>query len=113
MCGTSCNVSCAQDAVDYIGRPRPERGARPPSDSAWGLGPTRREVKDKEPAMHRRAFVRLLSAVPLLRPLQLRSGLPALRVVSRYAPAAAPGMPGPYPGRVVSVTSDKSVDITT
>ena len=33
--------------------------------------------------------------------------------MSRYAPAAAPGMPGPYPGRVVSVTSAKSVDTAT
>ena len=63
--------------------------------------------------MDRREFVRLLAAAPLLPALQNRSGLPALRVVSKYAPAAAPGMPGPYPGRVVAVTSAKSVDITT
>jgi uncharacterized protein (DUF362 family) len=63
--------------------------------------------------MHRRDFVRLLAAAPLLPGLQVRSGLPALKVVSRYAPAAAPGMPGPYPGRVVAVSSAKSVDIAT
>src|SRR5207248_2012802 len=45
--------------------------------------------------------------------LQTRAALPTLRVVSRYGPAAVPGMPGPYPGRVVSVASDRSVDITT
>jgi len=39
--------------------------------------------------------------------------LPALRVVSRYPPAAKPGMPGPYPGRVVVVKSDRSVDTST
>ena len=63
--------------------------------------------------MDRRAFVRLLAAAPLIPAFQIRSGLPALRVVSRYAPAASPGMPGPYPGRVVSVTSAKSVDTAT
>ena len=63
--------------------------------------------------MHRRAFVRLLAAAPLLPTLQIRPGLPALRVVSHYAPAASPGMPGPYPGRVVSVTSEKCVDTST
>jgi hypothetical protein len=79
--------------------------------------------------MHRRAFVRLLAAVasakaaagldvaakersrvPPAGTFQIRTGLPALKVVSRYPPAAVPGMPGPYPGRVVAVTSAKSVD---
>jgi len=63
--------------------------------------------------MDRRAFVRLLAAAPLIPALQIRSGLPALRVVSRYTPAASPGMPGPYPGRVVSVASAKCVDTAT
>ena len=82
--------------------------------------------------MHRRAFVRLLAAAasaeaaasldvaakersraPLARRLQIRTGLPPLKVVSRYSPAAVPGMPGPYPGQVVAVKSDKSVDIST
>jgi uncharacterized protein DUF362 len=63
--------------------------------------------------MDRRAFVRLLAAAPLVPAFQIRSGLPALRVVSRYAPEASPGMPGPYPGRVVSVTSAKCVDTAT
>ena len=91
--------------------------------------------------MHRRTFVRLLAAAAAsaeagasldaaakqTRPApptgrsgpsavesaQVRPDLPALRVVSRYSPAATPGMPGPYPGRVVSVTSDKCVDIST
>jgi len=33
--------------------------------------------------------------------------------MSRYSPAATPGMPGPFPGRVVKVKSDKCVDTTT
>jgi len=60
--------------------------------------------------MHRRSFVRLLAAAPFL---QVRSDLPALHVVSKYAAAPTPGMPGAYPGRVVAVRSDKSVDTST
>jgi len=82
--------------------------------------------------MHRRSFVRLLAAAgyaraaasldvaakqgsraPLLGASPNPSRLPALRVVSKYAAAAAPGMPGPYPGRVVSVNSDRCVDNVT
>src|SRR5262245_27743884 len=64
--------------------------------------------------MDRRAFVRLMAAAATVPPLadtvQNRFGLPALKVVSSYPPAAMPGMPGPYPGRVVSVKSDACVD---
>src|SRR5258705_12035046 len=83
--------------------------------------------------MDRRDFVRMLSALSanaaasldvaakprsrtaasLIPAFQIRSGLPTLRVVSKYAPAASPGMPGPYPGRVVAVTSAKAVDTAT
>src|SRR5436190_5731874 len=63
--------------------------------------------------MDRRTFVRLLTASPLVRALQIRAGLPSLKVVSSYTATATPGMPGPYPGRVVSVTSAKSVDTAT
>ncbi len=63
--------------------------------------------------MHRRSFVRLLAAAPLAGTFQNVSGIPALRVESQYAPAATPGMPGPYPGRVVSVKSEKCVDVST
>jgi hypothetical protein len=62
--------------------------------------------------MYRRAFVRLLATMPL-GGLQVRTDTPALRVVSSYRPAPVPGMPGPYPGRVIAVHSDKSVDIAT
>jgi hypothetical protein len=64
--------------------------------------------------MHRRSFFRLLAATPLApAALQLKPDLPPLRVVSKYAAAATPGMPGPYPGRVVAVASAKSVDPST
>src|SRR5205809_2527930 len=53
------------------------------------------------------------SRAPLAGTSQNLSGLPALRVVSSYAPAATPGMPGPYPGRVASVSSDRCVDTAT
>ncbi len=63
--------------------------------------------------MHRRTFVRLLAAAPLARTLQTPAGLPPLKIVSRYAAAAVPGMPGPFPGQVVSVTSDRCLDMAT
>lgn len=63
--------------------------------------------------MHRRAFVRLLASAPLARSFQIRSPTPAFRVVSKYAAAPTPGMPGPFPGRVVSVASDRCVDTST
>src|SRR5437870_8568951 len=64
--------------------------------------------------MDRRVFVRLVGAAPFMRGLRAHADtLPALRVVSRYPPAAKPGMPGPYPGRVVVVKSDRSVDTST
>jgi hypothetical protein len=61
--------------------------------------------------MDRRSFVRLLAAAPLAPALP--EALPKLKVVSAYPPADVPGMPGPYPGRVVSVKSEKSVDPAT
>src|SRR5213078_4313674 len=70
--------------------------------------------------MHRRAFVRLLAATAASARarvsadrLQIRSDLPPLKIVSRYPHAASPGMPGPFPGRVIAVKSDKCVDTTT
>jgi uncharacterized protein DUF362 len=79
--------------------------------------------------MYRRTFFQLLAAAAAslfgsrrrvaearrgaIRSSQIRSDLPVLRVVSSYPPAQPPGMPGPYPGRVVSVKSDKCVDTAT
>lgn len=63
--------------------------------------------------MRRRSFVRLLSAASFVSPFQNRTDTPTLRVVSKYSASATPGMPGPYPGRVVSVRSDRCVDTST
>jgi hypothetical protein len=67
--------------------------------------------------MDRRAFVQLLAASPFIRASGMTDvpdiPLPKLHVVSSYAPAKLPGMPGPYPGKVVSVASDRSVDVDT
>ena len=63
--------------------------------------------------MHRRSFFRLLAAAPFVPSLDVRSDLPALRVVSKYSRAGILGMPGPYPGRVVTVKSDRCVDTAT
>ena len=54
--------------------------------------------------MDRRSFLQVAAAVPLL------AADPVYRVVSHHAPAAHPGMPGPYPGKVVRVHSDASID---
>jgi hypothetical protein len=72
--------------------------------------------------MNRRAFLRRLAAatsatasasLDLAAQPRRATDIPRVRVVSAYTPAATPGMPGPYPGRVVRVTSDRSVDIAT
>jgi len=70
--------------------------------------------------MDRRSFVRLMAAVPFAPSLKGAPGdpatagaLPKLDVVTKYAPARVPGMPGPYPGRVIAVKSEKSVDVET
>lgn len=72
--------------------------------------------------MDRRSFVRLLAAAPLIRidPQATvkpsdppGTDIPKMRIVTKYAPAAAPGMPGPYPGQVIAVSSAKCVDEAT
>src|SRR5215510_10666068 len=57
--------------------------------------------------MKRRTFVRLLAATPLASTIQAKWDAPKYKVVTPYKPAAALGMPGPYPGKVVSVKSAK------
>ena len=59
--------------------------------------------------MDRRTFVQHLLAAPLA-PAGSDVPAPRVRVVSRYRPAALPGMPGPYPGRVVRVRSAACLD---
>jgi hypothetical protein len=60
--------------------------------------------------MDRRAFLELVAAAPLASRLGAEPAIPAYRVVSGYPPGAAPGMPGPWPGRVVSVRSARCLD---
>ena len=60
--------------------------------------------------MDRRAFLELLAATPLAARVGAQTEHPRYRVVSAYAATAVPGMPGPWPGRVVSVKSQHSLD---
>ena len=47
---------------------------------------------------------------PVALAASLHEDLPKYRIVTRYEPAAQPGMPGPYSGQVVRVHSEKSID---
>ena len=62
--------------------------------------------------MDRREFLAAMAAVPALGALQPQ-GIPDYRVVTKYKPAAQPGMPGLYPGRVVTVHSANCIDEVT
>ncbi|HEX5085456.1 MAG TPA: DUF362 domain-containing protein [Blastocatellia bacterium] len=59
--------------------------------------------------MKRRTFVQLLAATPIASSIRAEEseGIPKYKVVTPYKAAAIPGMPGPYPGRVISVKSAK------
>src|SRR5215475_5625428 len=57
--------------------------------------------------MKRRTFVQLLAATPLAPTIQAKWDAPKYKVVTPFKPAVMPGMPGPYPGKVVSVKSAK------
>lgn len=65
--------------------------------------------------MNRRTFLELLAAAKLAAAARTEASIaegpaPAYRIVSSYAPAPTPGMPGPWPGRVVSVRSPRCLD---
>ncbi len=60
--------------------------------------------------MDRRIFLQVAAAAPLL---ASPADDPAYRVVTAYKSAAQPGMPGPYPGQVVRVHSENSIDAAT
>ena len=62
--------------------------------------------------MDRREFLATMAAVPALGTLQPRP-IPDYRIVTNHKPAARPGMPGTYPGRVVTVHSPKVIDEVT
>ncbi len=59
--------------------------------------------------MERRTFLATIASLPALAALQARR-TPDYRIVTSYKPAAQPGMPGPYPGRVVTVHSPGGID---
>jgi uncharacterized protein (DUF362 family) len=60
--------------------------------------------------MKRRAFLQAAATAPVALAASLHEDLPKYRIVSRFAPAAIPGMPGPYPGVVARVHAEKSID---
>jgi hypothetical protein len=63
--------------------------------------------------MKRRTFVQLLATTPLASAIRAEGApedfkdIPNYRIVTPHKPAASPGMPGPYPGKVISVKSAK------
>lgn len=78
--------------------------------------------------MDRRTFVQMLAAAAVPGRLltrdrvaeaavpqsaQAHTDLPPLRIVTPYKPSSNPGMPGPFPGRVVAVGSDRCIDTST
>jgi len=62
--------------------------------------------------MDRREFLTAVAAVPALAALQPRP-IPNYRIVTTFKPAPPSGMPGPYPGRVVTVHSPRCIDEVT
>jgi len=63
--------------------------------------------------MDRRTFVRLLAAVPVASQARIDTGVPHVRIVAPHRATSRTGMPGRYPGRVVSVRSDRALDPAT
>jgi uncharacterized protein (DUF362 family) len=61
--------------------------------------------------MDRRTFLTLATAAA--GSAEARQDLPKYRTVTRFQPALAPGMPGKYPGSVVRVRAQKSIDAAT
>jgi uncharacterized protein (DUF362 family) len=57
--------------------------------------------------MDRRIFLQVAAASPLI---AAQADGPTYRVVTRFAAAAHPGMPGPYPGVVARVHAENSID---
>jgi len=62
--------------------------------------------------MDRREFLTAMAAVPALGAIDPRP-IPRYRVVTKYAASRTPGMPGMYPGRVVTVHAPGCIDEVT
>lgn len=62
--------------------------------------------------MHRRNFLQIAAAASA-QAASTTPATPAYRVVTSYTPSAHPGMPGPYPGKVIRTHSEKSIDTAT
>ncbi len=64
--------------------------------------------------MERREFVKLLAATPIASRIHAEEPreIPKYKIVSTYKPAAHPGMPGPYPGKVISIKSANCLNET-
>ena len=62
--------------------------------------------------LDRREFFAAVAAVPAMGGLQARA-TPDYRMVTTYKPSAQPGMPGRYPGRVVTVHAPRCIDEAT
>ena len=62
--------------------------------------------------MDRREFLSAMATGPALAALQPRP-VPKYRIVTSHKPAARPGMPGAFPGRVVTVHSPTVIDEVT
>lgn len=60
--------------------------------------------------MERRTFLQAAAAVPAALGAELHQDLPKYRIVTSFKPAAHPGMPGIYPGKVARVHAEKSID---
>lgn len=63
--------------------------------------------------MQRRDFLTLPSLAGAALAAPPSAELPKYRIQSSYAPAAHPGMPGPFPGRVVNVHAANSIEAGT
>src|ERR1044072_5005316 len=60
--------------------------------------------------MNRRKCLAGAASIPALTALDNTRKIPDYRVVTKYKAAGQFGMPGPYPGRVVTVHSPKCID---
>jgi uncharacterized protein (DUF362 family) len=62
--------------------------------------------------LDRRKFLAAAAMMPALQALEVRD-VPKYKVVTRFKPWPKPGMPGAYPGKVVTVHSPKCIDEAT